>query len=139
MKKTLLLLMAVFLLSACSQEEMPQNPVDNDTTMQTGMLLNRVMEVAKASHESFFGTRGNELKIASVEPFIPGRASTRSADDSSIFYLINFSNDKGFAIVSDTDTPQLYAISDEGNVHLSDTVENKNFGFYVNELLPEYL
>lgn len=75
------------------------------------------------------GTR-HERKVASVEVIGKTEKLTRggeSARADSLLYLVNFEGDDGFALISANKRASIpfYALSDEGNLNLADTLENR--------------
>lgn len=62
---------------------------------------------------------------------------TRSANSAeekinTTLYLVNYDGDKGFALLSsDRRLPAVYAISDEGSMEMSDTIDNKGLAIFM--------
>lgn len=75
-------------------------------------------------------------KVETVEVLF---SKTRSSDGDEMngFYVVNYEDNAGFALLSaDNRRPAVYAISDAGSLHLSDTIQNKSLSLYLNEFLP---
>lgn len=79
-------------------------------------------------------TRASARNVKSVDN-IKGRVATRSNGNNSGYYLINYDDNQGFAIVSSykCDNP-VFAFSNEGNLNLSDTASNLGLAAYLNSL-----
>lgn len=78
------------------------------------------------------GTRTSTRSVKSVEVY--NRVKTRSGEDSP-YYIVNYENNEGFAILSsDSRLTPVVAFSDTGSFELSDTLENKAIGFFLNSL-----
>lgn len=67
---------------------------------------------------------------------------TRSAGDEPEvrFHLINFTDNKGYALVSaDSRTTAVYAYSPTGNLNYNDAVENTGFGVFMESAIDYYI
>ena len=66
------------------------------------------------------------------------KLQTRSDNDSLVYplyYIVNYENEKGFVIVGgNSDSDDMVAVSDEGNLNLSDTVNNPGLTAFINEI-----
>lgn len=82
-------------------------------------------------------TRGFQEKrtVASVDvvdlnPSMKTRTSDENAISSSL-YIVNFQNNKGFAVLSsDKRLRPLYAVSDSGSIAIADTLKNENLALF---------
>lgn len=75
----------------------------------------------------------SERKVKSIEP-IEGAGLTRSNSAPS-FYVVNYENDGGFAIVNALKAGNpVYAFSDEGSLNISDTIYNRGLARYLKSL-----
>lgn len=79
-------------------------------------------------------TRSLPQSLSSVETI--QRVVTRSdSEDSILYYIVNFGNDEGFAILSaDNRLLPVYAFSNEGSISLNDTTEDKILDSYIKSL-----
>ena len=79
-------------------------------------------------------TRASARNVKSIDN-IKRRVATRSNGNNSGYYLINYDDNQGFAIVSSykCDNP-VFAFSNEGNLNLSDTASNLGLAAYLNSL-----
>ncbi len=81
-------------------------------------------------------TRASSLSVASIqsltaEEFLGQGALTRASNNDTLLYLINYQNDAGFALIGANDKlHKIYAISDTGNLYLSDTLYNKGLAIF---------
>lgn len=141
MSKKLLWVLTLPLLMACSQEDLP--PLDADSGQEKTSAFSRPINECLDYANDFFkeiegeGTRGSERKVKSIE-LLPVMMRTRSIEsDFTSFYVVNFENEEGFAILSGNklQTP-IYAIAETGNIELKDTVHNKGLSQYLHEILP---
>lgn len=89
------------------------------------------------------GKTRNGSEVSDVE-YLPAREYTENLKAVQGFYLVNYGKDAGFALLSADDRrPSVLAISDEGSLHLQDTLENHALSSYLNrdimslELLKE--
>jgi hypothetical protein len=88
----------------------------------------RVLQNTNLLRSSELGTVGS-IEIVSDET-LTGQSSGLLQSDS-LFYLINF-DAGGFAVVSaDKRSSSIYAYSDEGSFHLSDTTYNKGLKIFL--------
>lgn len=136
--KWILLIIFSFLISACSnndEEEMYISIVESK-----GSALDYCIsyEEALAYVQSFFstlekGTRTNSHRVVSNYKIIDLRSLTRSnTTEPSGFYLFNFTNNNGFALVStDRRTNSIYAYSLDGNINYEDACANSGFGVFM--------
>lgn len=81
-------------------------------------------------------TRSVERTVESVE-VIRGRM-TRSTDGAPLYYVINYKDNEGFAVVgADSRLRHVIAFSDKGSLSMSDTIENKGLAYFINESIRE--
>lgn len=72
----------------------------------------------------------NSVKLVNLASNVATRSQNGNAINSSL-YIINYKDNKGFAIVSsDKRLRPLYAISDTGNIAISDTITNKSLALF---------
>lgn len=146
MKKTMLLTLLVPFLCACSNDE---ETLLRETTSETVdvKILDEMrtpaeaIEIAKKAYSNFFETKNRaEISVADNVIAIPSRTYgvARSGNDTAL-YVVNFENDKGFAIVDAyKNNNGLIGISDEGNY---DAVNQKSnapgLNIYIDRLQAE--
>ena len=132
-------LMSLSLLCACSSEEPAAvsngNPVSEST-------FNISIEEALGNADRMFAAIGShktrsDRKVSSIERLGKTTRSTDSDDVTDGFYVVNYANDGGFAILSaDRRVTPVFALSEEGSLHLEDTVSNEGLDWYINEHMP---
>lgn len=130
-------MLPLLLLGACTSSEPDMMSLRENIEIDNPNFVS-VEEALKNADEQFaamFGPRTRaSRKVKDVETFRNTNA-TRSADDDEMFgfYIVNYENDGGFAMLSaDRRREAVYAISDEGSLHLSDTLDNKGLSWYIN-------
>lgn len=119
------------LQSVTGQKEEPINPLKIPADEAVEIAFKAVGDISRDTRAS--------RTVSSVE-LLKGR-KTRGGNDAvpdSALYLINFNDDRGFALVAaDRRLRPFYAVSDEGNLNLSDTVENKGLALVLNNIYAE--
>lgn len=141
MKKKLYLIglgITSLLIASCSNVPDFENPDENASdNVNTTYLISREDALKLANHAISSleknGTRSE--RTAKIERITP--QSTRSTDNSSIlgWYLINYGEDDGFAIISaDKRISPVLAFSDKGNIQMSDTIQDKGLASYFSML-----
>ena len=135
--KLLTLLMAAPMLWSCSADD-PMPPQTETAAVEDPNFipLDEAIENADKHCADFFGdnTRSSR-KVENVE-FLGMRTRSDSNDDAHGFYVVNYENNGGFALLSaDRRRESVYAIAEEGTLHLSDTLSNRGLGWYVNTIL----
>lgn len=132
--------LSLFALASCSQQE----PVLNEPNVNLAELdpnvvtLQEAVDMASEHYSGFFGTTrsGKPISLKGFEILRRAQTRTDETPDSYGYYILNFENDGGFAIVSaDRRNEGVYAISDEGSLHLSDTLQNGGLNWYLNTYL----
>ncbi len=132
--------LSLFALASCSQQE----PVLNEPNVNLAELdpnvvtLQEAVDMASEHYSGFFGTTrsGKPISLKGFEILRRAQTRTDETPDSYGYYILNFENDGGFAIVSaDRRNEGVYAISDEGSLHLSDTLQNGGLNWYLNTCL----
>lgn len=100
--KNFLVIIMLAILVGCSQNELLTDIDKSKQEDVTTTSLNSAIDLVVTTYGAVFTTtRAEQLKISSVEPFCPKVRSTRSSNSQLLFYIINFSDEKGFAIVLD--------------------------------------
>lgn len=129
--KPLLCISILAITSACSQDvaDQPVSP-GNVTSKKTHRVsLEDALERSKVFQDGLnggLGTRGMQSSdIKSVE-YLSSGVKTRSAVVDTLFYLVNYKDKQGFMLLSaDERMLPVYAMSDEGQLNLSDTIYNE--------------
>ncbi|MBD5204269.1 MAG: hypothetical protein HDS82_05275 [Bacteroidales bacterium] len=143
MRKLIFLAMTLLAVMAtgCQDEELVQisdkSECESSHFVSLEKALAQVMPLYNGASEN---TRSLEElpEIESVAYHIVGGSSTRSSNEGIPFYIVNFKEKRGFAILSGDDRiTSVYAFSDEGAINLKDTVNNIGLSYYINGIMPE--
>lgn len=135
--KFLTILSVVIFAASCSnQEDLKFDPKLEIALDENFVSSGEALETADEYYTLMFGdvTRSSR-GVANIEMV---GITTKNGCENSMhgLYLINYGDDKGFALVSaDKRREKLYAISDEGSLHMSDTIENKALAEYISDVL----
>lgn len=82
-------------------------------------------------------TRADNPKVSGIELIDKTRTRANSEDSvqSPKYYIVNYEDNAGFVMVGGNENSDpLVALSDEGNLHLTDTMNNAALAAFVNEL-----
>ena len=142
MKKLLFVLMAALAFVACEKDFQPTTEmVDLENVVQSNKVsLNQALVYAENSINGIrTSTRSTSRKVKSTEIFV-AKPSTRSAESEEVsFYLINYENNEGYAMVStDSRTTPVYAYSDEGNLNPADFENNPGLKIFLEGAILNY-
>lgn len=135
MKKTTFFVAAIATLfcTNCTNDEPEVNlPKEPESSNPYRVSLNDAVDAALPLLNQLDGlhTRSNR-HISDIE-YVVQDIKTRSNSESyaldTTLYIVNFDDDKGFAILgADKRVPPILGLSNTGNINLSDTTENKAF------------
>lgn len=121
--------------ASCSQLEDPQLQKSDVNLSDYSVSVQSAIERAKAVRADLFGTTRSSEQVAAVEHYMP-LASTRGYEVGNGYYIVNFGDDTGFAIVgADTRLDAIYAISDSGSLSVADTSKNESLKWYLEDYL----
>ena len=140
LKISLLLTTALFMATSCSETE-PLAELSRGSPQtrseETAKPTVRTLEEALQYADDWFmqmeqGTRAaNPRRVGSVE-YLTAAPATRSTVADTLMYLVNYEDDMGFALLgSRRDSRDIYAISQEGRLLMSDTVYNKGLADFM--------
>lgn len=139
MKKSILYLTLLAILTSCTNS-MIDEPTTRETAVEatsTQIPLETAIKTAERYVTSLkdHPTRTSSLEVGKIEYITPSKA-TRACDQNPSYYIINFEDNEGFAIVpADTRLPQeAYAFSNESSLSLQDTILNKSLSLFLNSL-----
>ena len=129
------LIVLMFAFVSCDNEKgITYEPeVENSELVSINDALTR----ADAMFSQVYGETRSDREPSSVVRFLSKHTRGNENLDSEGFYIVNY-KEGGFSVLSaDTrDMNRVYAISNEGALHLEDTVNNPELGLYMNEILP---
>lgn len=139
MKNLLLMncIIAVFatcMLSCSSDEPALSESVSQQTTDPNFISLDEAVANADEAFKSMLGkSKKHTRSNIEAEMFMPQK--TRGGQEEMYgFYVLNYGEGEGFALLSaDRRRTPVYALSEEGSMHLSDTTGNRGLSWYVNE------
>lgn len=145
MKKILLLTIVLLgILSSCNTDEpinvsekvAPVTESVNSQKINLSEALNNVLPLFEALDGSVT-TRLDRRAISSVDYITVNNKtrSTNAAGEDTLYYIVNYANDNGFAILSaDKRLPAVLGISEKGNINLQDTAYNMPFKMCLNNI-----
>lgn len=128
-----LLFISAFLIISCNTEDETLTTNDVNAENEYFVTLDSALQIAndffyKLHNEDSSDTRLSIKRIVSNVTLLDVLGTKTRSSLSNIggqVYLINYSNNNGFAIISaDKRLRPIYAISDEGQLNLSDTIRN---------------
>lgn len=135
MKKLFLIAIGAFILSSCSSEE----PTTLSDYLNSDNLYSykSIIERANLYYSQLPGkTRSSIPKVQAATQIGNTCTRTEEVDNIPVYYLVNYENEKGFVIVGANDAADsMVAISDEGNLNMTDTIENKSLAAFMNVIL----
>ena len=142
MRKILFVMVAALAFVACEKD---YQSVIEKTDLETVVHNNKVSlkQALLYAENSINGinptTRSAERKVKSTELYV-AKPATRSAEDTEVsFYLFNYEDNKGFAMVStDSRATPVYAYSDSGNLTTESFENNPGLQIFMNGAIPYY-
>lgn len=142
MKRMYFLLLVAIALVTCEKE---RELAVNSTDLQEVVTHNKVSlkQALLYAENSINGikttTRGAERKVKSTEIYV-AKPATRSAEGAEVsFYLINYEDNQGFAMVStDSRATPVYAYSDEGSLTAEDFETNPFLKIFIEGSVENY-
>lgn len=142
MRKILFVMFAALAFVACEKDFQPTTEmVDLENVVQSNKVsLNQALVYAENSINGIgTSTRSTSRKVKSSEIFV-AKPSTRNVESEEVsFYLINYENNEGYAMVStDSRTTPVYAYSDEGNLTPEDFENNPGLKIFLEGAILNY-
>lgn len=139
-----LLFFIIFLFLSCSEDENVLNKEEGQLNAPTSYyvsaetaLTNATAMLNKIEKASSKATRTSEKSSREVEGIevlhsnLQIRSQASNASINSDLYLVNYANNKGFALLSsDSRLRPIYAISDTGHIQMADTINNKALSMF---------
>ena len=125
---------------SCSQDEDMRMPVPDDQSDISDPGLSLALKKAEKMRNLLdkSETRSGMLEIKAIEKLNSGQ--TRSEESPVDVYVVNYKDDKGFALLSsDTRTSMIYGISTSGSLSFRDTVDNPGLRMYLEEIMPSLI
>lgn len=128
-------------ITACSKEEgaeviVPQPEQENSFRVSVGDALRSAEAILNSGDRA---TRSVERKVKSTEIYV-AKPATRSNDDVEVsFYLINYEDNAGYALVStDKRATPVYMYADEGNITTEAFEEVPPMAIFMEEAVANY-
>ena len=142
MRKILFVMFAALAFVACEKDyQSVIEKSDLETVVQNNKVsLKQALLYAENSINGINPTtRSAERKVKSTEIYV-AKPATRSAEDTEVsFYLINYEDNEGFAMVStDSRATPVYAYSDEGNLTPYDLENNPGLQIFMEGTIENY-
>ncbi|MDE6027314.1 MAG: Spi family protease inhibitor [Muribaculaceae bacterium] len=142
MKQRILYLFAMFIMAmayvSCDNETFlaeKTNP-ENDVMIP----YSREDIIAKANY--FYGmlpghTRNSSPRVRGLEKVF---GETTRGEESPSYYIVNYEDEAGFVMVGGNEAADpVVALSDEGNLQLSDTLSNPALGEFINSVSRSHI
>lgn len=106
---------------------------NNNTNLGIQKIINNATEFIGSLNPS--NTRSSSRIVGKIKAITTNdlfeKPCGRSSVSDTLLYLINYKENKGFALMgANSKLHRIYAISDEGNLHFSDTIENKGLAMF---------
>ena len=129
----------VMLLSfgSCADDSITESIEEIPQSVKTTKLT---LDEALAHAEEMFSviegnTRSKSRKVAKVKE-IYGSSHTRGDNTNPLFYLVNYEDNEGFALLgADERVEPVYAISSKGKLNMEDTVRNIGLAVFMNDII----
>lgn len=123
----------VMLFVSCSMEEPSVSSPQLNQNSKDPYLITLEEALKNADNEfavAYEGQTRSGRVLKSMENF-KNKTTRSDADELNGFYIVNY--DEGFAILSaDKRRPKVLALSDSGELHLKDTLQNEGLNWYIN-------
>lgn len=139
MKKLLFAALAAFGLWACSSQEEPQLPVQDEGMPETEFAsVIRTPEEAKAcainAFSRFYGMSRAIMPIKDVR-CVKSKTGSRSAISDTLYYIVNTENNDGYAIIAaNREVEPVLAVTESGNIEDPGNVENPGLAMYLDDM-----
>lgn len=115
----------------------------NGTAVHYHDAIKEANSIMNSLDKSKSATRaGKPRSIKSVDALTNQNIQTRSQsseEQDTLMYLINYDNEEGYVLLSaDQRTESLFAVSDEGNLNLNDTIDNPGLYIFLSNAVGLY-
>lgn len=134
MKNSILLLLTALILTSCTAD-LSEPQTIHDSEQKTYFISKaKAIDIAENFRQENFTLHSRSSQIESID-FITPSYSTRSHNASSGYYIINYKDNSGFAIIaSDSRLNEIQAISEDGNISIQDTTSNACLALFFERL-----
>ena len=147
MKKYFLYLLGALATIACTNDEISElsSPEECKSLVVDSFYvpyetaLKYALEAIDNGSTTMTRVASPERRVASHYEYVANKMTRSASDDvEARFHVINFEDNKGFALVSaDSRTTPVYAYSETGNIDIDNAIENSGFGDFM-EAAEEY-
>lgn len=115
----------------------------NGTAVHYHDAIKEANSIMNSLDKSKSATRaGKPRSIKNVDVLTNQNIQTRSQsseEQDTLMYLINYDNEEGYVLLSaDQRTESLFAVSDEGNLNLNDTIDNPGLYIFLSNAVGLY-
>lgn len=143
-RRLFLIAMAMFVVSCQHDFTQPSIIEQCEVIEQTDNSHSVTADDAIAYATSFISgddsTRSAERIVKSCELYV-AQPTTRNSESPEVsFYLINYENNQGYALVSTDDrTTPVYLYGEEGNLSISDIESHSGISLFMESAIPNYI
>ena len=136
MKKRFIFISILAIMTAACAESEWEPASQTDVSTSTHSVRQRTLDEALAYADEWFAqmdepTRSEGRRVRNVE-YVRSTTRTRAGDTDTLMYLVNYEDNRGFALLGRPATSKaIYAISEEGSLDMSDTVYNKPLAMFM--------
>lgn len=132
------LLMIMVSMASCTADYSPKYPENGQSERNRYTPAEKeAIETANQCMSSIFGkTRGIDRLIKNVcFDHVLGTRSGMGNPSDTACAVVNYNDDMGFVLLKkDTEGYRMYAIDEEGNLNLDDTVANAGLAYYIRSM-----
>lgn len=135
MKLQSVMITLAILLASCSQTDVPE--IVKEQPEQNGVSnirsVNEAIDMALTASEAFYpsGSRGGKKKVSNPLQ-VKAKYSSASRSGGPLYYVVNFDDDMGFAIIpAAADNEMVLAVTESGNVDPNIPSRNEGFNSYL--------
>ena len=135
--KNFIFLSAIFiLLASCSNELVePEKSSTDHLQKSTRVDMKTALDRAEKMFAKIEGGKTRSRSVGNIQYLHVSSLTRSNGDFDSLYYLINYENNGGFAITgADTRLDEIYAIGEEGNLTESDMLENPGLQYFFDTL-----
>lgn len=127
------------ILASCSQENIPISPTEFNETPSNPyrITLKEALKTADNLMSRIEGgkTRSSFRTVNDVRTMTLPKTRGDVNPIDTAFYIVNYADNKGFAVLSaDKRLDPVYAISERGSLHESDTIDNPALGVFFRQM-----
>ena len=138
----LVLLLFPLLYMGCGEDKLNQSTVTtSEKQHSTHRSVTEALEAAEAwfiQMDSLNATRSTIKRTVESISYLTSQLNSRATSTDTLFYLVNYENERGFALLgAPSGASDIYAISDEGHLSMSDTTYNEGLRMFMEAALKD--